>query len=77
MSKLPKIVGAVSSAITYLAIATNTFAQSSTSSASKGGTSSSLPGAGTTEITYLIFVVGMVLFVFGTLKLVASFRDTN
>lgn len=75
MSKLPKLVGSLASTIVYLALTSGVFAQSSTSSASKGGTSGSLPSAGTTEITYAIFIAGVLLFVFGTLKLVASFRE--
>ncbi|HSX18555.1 MAG TPA: hypothetical protein VLE91_00310 [Candidatus Saccharimonadales bacterium] len=76
MSKLPKIASVVSSTLAYLALATNAFAQSATSSAPKGGTSGSLPSAGSTEITYLLFVGGIVLFVFGTLKLVTSFKES-
>lgn len=74
--KLPRVIGVGSSLFSYLVFATNTFAQSATSSASKGGTDSSLPSAGTTEITYFLFMAGVVLFVFGTLKLVASFRES-
>ena len=73
---LPKIAGISTSAITFLTLASNVLAQSSTASATKGGTSSSLPDAGTTEITYFIFVAGVVLFVFGTLKFVASYRKS-
>ena len=75
--KLPKVVGLASATLSYLAIASNAFAQSASSSASKGGvgTSSSLPSAGTTELTYLLFIGGVVLFVMGTLKLVASYRE--
>jgi len=77
MSKLAKVAGVTASAFTYLTFAANTFAQTtSTASASKGGTSGALPNAGTTEITYFIFIAGVVLFVFGTLKLVASFRES-
>lgn len=77
MSKLPKAIAVVSSAFAYLALASQTFAQSSsTASAGKGGTSSSLPSAGTTELTYFFFIAGVVLFVFGTLKLAASFRES-
>lgn len=76
MSKLPRAIGVVSSTLAYLALSANVFAQSSsTTSAGKGGTSSSLPSAGTTELTYFFFIAGVVLFVFGTLKLVASFRE--
>ncbi len=48
---------------------------SATSSASKGGTSSSLPTAGNTEVTYLIFGLGVALFVVGMMKLVRNLRD--
>lgn len=75
MRKLPKIVGIASSALAYLALASNTFAQTATGSAGKGGTSGALPNAGTTELTYLFFIGGVALFVFGMLKLVLSFRD--
>ncbi len=71
--RLPKVVGTIATALTYLALAPNTFAQA-TSSAGKGGTSSSLPSAGSTELTYLLFIGGVVLFVFGTIKLVLSYR---
>lgn len=75
MAKLPKVVGLSSSVATFLNLASNAFAQSATAGAAKGGTSGALPGAGTTEITYAIFVLGVVLFVFGMLRLVLSFRD--
>lgn len=70
-----KIAGIGSDLVVFLTLATNAFAQTATgSAASKGGTSSSLPTAGTTEITYAIFAFGVILFVFGTMKLVKSFR---
>ncbi|MBI3283183.1 hypothetical protein HYZ70_03870 [Candidatus Curtissbacteria bacterium] len=75
MSKLPKVVGALSTSFSYLILATNIFAQSATGSAGKGGTSGALPSAGTTEITYFLFIAGVVLFVFGMLKLVGSYRE--
>ncbi len=75
MIKLPRVVGGSLSALAYLAIVTNTFAQSATNSAPKGGTSGSLPSAGSTDITYMLFIFGIVLFVFGTLKLVTSFKE--
>lgn len=71
----------ISSAIaTSLLFAQNILAQTSTgttttTTTTKGGTASSLPAAGTTELTYLLFVFGVVLFVVGTLKLVKSFRS--
>ncbi|MDO8487225.1 MAG: hypothetical protein Q7S45_02955 [Candidatus Curtissbacteria bacterium] len=47
----------------------------STSSAVGGGTTSSLPNAGSTGLTYIIFVVGLTLFVVGTLKFISSYRS--
>ena len=73
--KLARIIGFSSSALAWLALAQTALAQSATDSASKGGTSEALPNAGSTELTYLIFFVGVILFVFGTMKLVLSFRD--
>lgn len=71
-----KAAGVISATGVSLTLATSAFAQtSSTGSASKGGTSSSLPDAGSTELTYLIFGFGVLLFVFGMMKLVKSFRD--
>ena len=61
----------------YLAFAVNVLAQTTdtvTDETSKGGTSSSLPDAGSTQITYLIFLFGVMLFVFGTLRLIQSYR---
>lgn len=75
MRKLPRIAGIALSVLTYLVLASNTFAQTATGSAGKGGTSGALPNAGTTELTYLLFLGGVILFVFGMLKLVLSFRD--
>ena len=76
LKKLARVVGYTASVIslsTYLA--GSAFAQSATSSAGKGGTSSSLPSAGSTELTYLLFIGGVLLFVVGTLKLVLSYRE--
>lgn len=73
-----RAAGVISSIATYLLLAQNAFAQSSTSSAGVGGggaTSSSLPNAGTVEMTYFIFAGGVALFVFGMIKLISSFRD--
>ncbi len=63
-----------------LMFASNVLADFSTPSAGIGGgegTGSSLPNAGSTEMTYLIFAVGAMLFVFGLLKLVLSYREAN
>ena len=62
-----------SSALAWLALASNTFAQTATESAGKGGTNGALPNAGTTGLTYLIFIGGVILFVFGTIKLILSY----
>ena len=74
MKKLPKVIGISSSAITFLTLTANAFAQTATSSA-KGGTTSSLPKGGSTELTYLFFLGGLILFVFGMMKLVSSYRE--
>ena len=75
MMKSARVIGIVSSTISWLTLATNAFAQTATGSASKGGTDGALPGAGSTGLTYLIFVGGVILFVFGTIKLVLSYRN--
>ncbi|MCR4324633.1 MAG: hypothetical protein NUV69_03015 [Candidatus Curtissbacteria bacterium] len=77
MTKLARLLGFGSSFSLFLVSAENVLAQTSaaTSSAAKGGTSSSLPSAGSTELTYLIFVTGVLLFVVGTLKFALSYRD--
>lgn len=78
-SAISRIIGVFSSITLWLALAQGVLAQtSSTASAgSKGGTTSSLPAAGTTEWTYLIFIGGAILFVIGAVKLVLSFRDSS
>ena len=75
-SAISRIIGFFVSCALWLGLAQAAFAQtSSTASASKGGTASSLPAAGSTELTYIIFIAGAVLFVIGAVKLVLSFRD--
>lgn len=76
-SLIRRIIGVGASVGFSLTLVGNAFAQSATgsSSLSKGGTSSALPVAGSTEVTYAIFAFGVLLFVFGTLKLVKSFQD--
>ena len=75
MMKSARVIGIVSSGLSWLTLATNAFAQTATGSASKGGTSGALPDSGTTGLTYLIFVGGVILFVFGTIKLILSYRN--
>lgn len=75
MIKLARLIGFSSSAAAWLAFTTGVLAQTSTPSAGKGGTSGALPAAGTTELTYLFFIGGVILFVVGTLKLVSSYRE--
>lgn len=78
-----KAVGFSSALATSLYFAQSVLAQTSTgttgttttTTTTKGGTASSLPAAGTTELTYLLFIGGAVLFVIGALKLVKSFRE--
>lgn len=71
--RLARFIGFSSSAFAWLTLVGNAFAQTATESAGKGGTSGALPNAGTTGLTYLIFVAGVVLFVFGTIKLILSY----
>lgn len=73
--KIARVIGFSSPLGAGLLFAKSVFAQAATAGASKGGTGSSLPNAGSTELTYLLFLGGMVLFVFGTLKLILSYRD--
>jgi len=72
--KLARYVGFSSSIAFWLTFAQNAFAQTATAGASKGGTSGALPGAGSTELTYLLFLGGVLLFIIGTLKLILSYR---
>ncbi|OGD83719.1 hypothetical protein A3A54_01825 [Candidatus Curtissbacteria bacterium RIFCSPLOWO2_01_FULL_39_62] len=79
-SLFSKAVGFSSALATSLYLATSALAQTSTgttgtTTTTKGGTTSSLPEAGTTELTYLLFIGGIVLFVIGTIKVVQSFRE--
>lgn len=72
--KLVGFIGFLPSAAVFLFKAGNALAQTATNEA-KGGTSGALPNAGTTELTYLLFIGGVILFVFGTLKLILSYRE--
>ncbi len=78
-SIMVRVVGFGSSLIAWLFLAQAAMAQAATSSTAsagaKGGTTSGLPAAGTTEITYILFIGGLILFVVGTIKLVLSFRE--
>lgn len=76
MIKFARLIGFSSPLALLLTRTGSVFAQSATSGAQgAGATSGALPGAGTTEITYVIFLGGVVLFVFGTLKLLLSYRN--
>lgn len=78
MKKLARIITSASVSSVFLALAKSAFAQTATLSADTGGgagTDSALLDAGTKEITYLLFFAGLILFVFGSLKIVASLRD--
>jgi len=72
--KLARFFGYSSFGVYFLLLAQEVLAQIATEEA-KGGTSGALPDAGTTEITYALFVGGLLLFVVGTLKLISSYRS--
>lgn len=79
--KTIRIVSYISPFTIALTFAGNVFAQSKNdfllgaSTASAVATTSSLPNAGSTEVTYFIFAAGLTLFVAGTIKLVLSFKN--
>ena len=77
MKKIAARVIGYSSATIWLALAQGAaFAQTSTSSPSaepKGGTEGALPDAGSTELTFLLFLGGAALIIFGLTKLIASY----
>ena len=74
-SLITRVSAAVGLVLVWLSFSANVFAQSATESAGKGGTSGALPNTGSTEITYALFIGGVILFVLGTLRLVLSFRE--
>jgi len=76
MKKIAARVIGYSSATIWLALAQSALAQTSTSTPSaepKGGTESALPNAGSTELTYILFLGGMALLIFGAVRLIASY----
>ncbi|HLA03731.1 hypothetical protein A3D07_03315 [Candidatus Curtissbacteria bacterium RIFCSPHIGHO2_02_FULL_42_15] len=77
MKKIAARVIGYSSATIWLALAEGAaYAQLSTSSPSaepKGGTEGALPDAGSTEMTFLLFLGGAALIIFGVTKLIASY----
>lgn len=79
MKQLARLFASASVPGLLLSFAKAAFAQTATLSAETGGgtggTESALLDAGSKEITYLLFFAGLALFVFGSLKIVASFRD--
>lgn len=81
--KFARIIGVGFSLGTFLATTGKAFAQTATDSSSivppiggGEGTASSLPNAGTSGLTYMIFAVGAMLFVYGMLRLVLSYRES-
>ncbi len=74
-SSVSRFIGFSTSLLLWLTLSENVFAQTATGSAGKGGTSGALPNAGSTDLTYVLFIGGLVLFVVGTLKLALSFKD--
>ena len=76
MKKIAARVIGYSSAVVWLTFAQSALAQTSTSSPSaapKGGTEGALPDAGSTELTFLLFLGGVALIIFGATKLIASY----
>lgn len=75
--KLAKLTTIASSTISFLLLSANVFAQEATLSGKGGevGTSEALPNSGSTQLTYIIFLGGLVLFIVGTMKLILAFRD--
>ncbi|MEK7581392.1 MAG: hypothetical protein AAB512_03855 [Patescibacteria group bacterium] len=80
-SLIKKTVGVLTSLGVSLTLASSAFAQTASTASSSltkgglGGTESALPSAGSTEITYIIFGAGTLLFIYGMMRLVASFRE--
>lgn len=77
MKKLARIITSASVSSAFFTLAKSALAQTATLSADTGGgagTDSALLDAGSREITYLLFFAGLALFVFGSIKIAASFR---
>ncbi|MBI4037434.1 hypothetical protein HY382_00110 [Candidatus Curtissbacteria bacterium] len=81
---LARIAAAASSIVGFLTMATSAFAQFATDSAvvdltgtGGGATDSALPDAGTIQITYIIFIAGLVLFLVAMMRMLLAFRDSN
>lgn len=77
---LARFITLISSILSFLFFTFNAYAQEATLSGSKGGIESSsgaLPNAGSSFITYAIFVAGLSLFLIGSIKLVFSLRDNS
>ncbi len=74
-SSIGRVIGFFTSLLMWLSFSGNVFAQTASGSAGKGGTNGALPNAGSTEITYFLFIGGLILFVLGTLKLALSFKE--
>ena len=79
MKQLARLFVSASVPSLFLSLAKAAFAQTATLSAETGGgtggTDSALLDAGGGGLTYALFFAGLILFVFGSLKLAASFRD--
>jgi hypothetical protein len=78
--KIARLATVSASASLWLTLAANALAQTASTgsaSTSKGGTTGALPEAGSTEITYAIFIGGVLLFVFAMLKFILSFREAK
>lgn len=75
MKKLAHFGGFSVSLTVALSSVTNVLADATASAGVGGGTSSALPNAGTSGLTYLIFAAGALLFIWGMTKLALSYRD--
>lgn len=73
--KLARFISFSSSSLLWLSFASNVLAGTEATGAGKGGTSGALPAAGSTEITYLFLLGGILIFAIGFVKLVFTYRD--
>ena len=75
--KFARVFTVFVSFLSFLTFTFGAFAQEASDSVSKGGggSSSALPDAGGSLITYAIFVGGLVLFLVVSINLVASLVD--
>lgn len=76
MLKLARLSGfSISLTITLTSITSALADVATPSGGVGGGTGSALPNAGNSGLTYLIFAAGALLFIYGMLRLVSSYRE--